>query len=87
LTCEEAKQVINALTEGATITEEEPRKLKSLRMNITRLSVPFLDLLACKLPQLKKLFLVVSEIVGSGQVCFLSYLSTLSHLHLIAFIL
>lgn len=94
LTLEEAKQVLDVLTEGSqhelrvgfraqiqsqpppttTTTDDtknamgEPIKLKSLRMNITHLTVPFLDHLAHTLPQLKSLWLSASEIVGSGQV-------------------
>jgi hypothetical protein len=76
LTVEEAKQVINMLTGGdiqvqaqATITtKEESRKLKRLSLNVTPLSVSFLDLLACKFPQLEELTLSVSKLVGSEQV-------------------
>ena len=85
LTREEAKQVLDALTEGdegqvrvgfraqaqPTKTREgviEPANLKSLRMNITHLTVHFLDILAQALPQLQSLWLSVSEIVGSGRV-------------------
>jgi len=43
-------------------------------MNTTLLSVPFLDLLACKLPQLEKLFLWVADVVDLDQVRFLFFL-------------
>ena len=64
LTFEETEQVIDALTEGGATAEEDPRKLKTLGIEITQLSVPFLDLLARKLPQLEELF-ISAGIVGS----------------------
>ncbi len=81
LTHVQAEQVINALTEDevqlqAMITispKEESRALKSLSMELTHLSVSFLDLLARKLPQLEKLSLDLAEIVSPDQVCFLSF--------------
>ena len=91
LTFEEAKQVVDALTASQVqvqvstmtammttpTTEQEPKKLKSLSMNITRLSVSFLDFLAHNFPQLDSLSLMVNEIIGSDQVCFPhSFIST-----------
>ena len=77
LTFEEVEQVVDALTEGEvqfSTTTRIPRRLKSLSLRITQLSVPFLDLLARKLPQLEELELLTSKIVGSDQVRFLPYL-------------
>jgi len=74
LTADEARQVLDALTERGHGTQvrikQEQGKLKSLCMDITHLSVPFLDLLSRKLPHLEKLALRVSEVVGSDQVSF-----------------
>lgn len=78
LTNEEVYQLLDVLTEGGVqivtatglITNSRQSKLKALNMNIFQLSVPFLDLLALKLPHLESLTLVVSEIVGSGKVPF-----------------
>jgi len=81
LTTEEVNQLLDVLTGGGVfgqtmraatglIRNERRSKLKALNMNIFQLSVPFLELLALKLPQLESLKLVVSEIVGSGQVRF-----------------
>ncbi len=62
---EMVNQVIDALTEA----EGQPKMLKSLNLNVTVLSVPFLELLARKLPLLEKLTLSSFGTVGSGQVC------------------
>lgn len=69
---EMANQVIDALTE----CEGQPKMLRSLDLNITELSVSFLELVARKLPQLEKLSLSSFQVVGSGQVCFFLNLST-----------
>jgi hypothetical protein len=61
-------------TKGGTKTRNEG-SLKCLRMNITHLTVPFLDLLARTLPQLQNLWLSVSDIVGSDQVRSFPFLS------------
>ena len=80
LTFEEAKQAVDALTASQVqgqVTEQVPKKLKSLSMNITQFSVSFLDLLAHKFPQLESLSLSVGAIIGSDQVCFpQSFIST-----------
>ena len=55
--------------QGTTIKQEQG-KLKSLCMGITRLSVPFLDLLSRKFPQLEKLSLRTYMIIGLDQVNF-----------------
>jgi hypothetical protein len=83
LTREETHQVLDVLTEGQGEARNGvpaqipplPTTLKSLRMNITHLSVSFLDLLARKLPQLQNLWLSVSEIVGSDEVPFFPFRS------------
>jgi len=67
-----ANQVINALTE----CEGQPKMLKSLTLKLIELSVPFLELVARKLPHLKKLTLSQDQLVGSGQVCHSFNLST-----------
>ena len=64
LTHEDAARVLDALTER----EVRPRNFKNLEMCILQLSVPFLDLLACKLLQLEKLNLWALDVVGSNQV-------------------
>lgn len=83
LTLGNATEMILALTEGevqiqaavaaTTKTEKEPKKLESLSLNVLCLTVPFLELLAQKLPELKELSLRVLEITGSDKVriCFL----------------
>lgn len=83
LTFEEVKQVVDALTEDGVQFQAMTTRitgefnLKSLTMQIAQLSVPFLDLLARKLPRLEELNLIASKIVGSDQVCFPScFIST-----------
>jgi len=68
LTLEEAQLLVGALT------TEGPSALRTLHVNLTHLSVPFLDLLAHKLSQLEELSLRYCEIVGSDQVRSLSFL-------------
>lgn len=71
LTSEEVDRLLDALTEvqvqGANGRQS---KLKTLIIHVTLLSVPFLDLLARKLPQLEFLTLFITEIIGSDQVRF-----------------
>ena len=82
LTHKQAGQLIDALAEDevqlqATTTispKGDSRALKSLSMEITHLSVSFLDLLACKLPQLEELSLDLSETAYLYQVRFISSL-------------
>ena len=69
-----ANRVIDALTE----CEGQPTMLKNLTLKLTELSVPFLELVARKLPHLKKLTLSQDQLVGSGQVCLSLNLSTQS---------
>ena len=78
LTHKEAEQVIDALTEDEVQLQATSRALKSLSMEITHLSVSFLDLLACKLPQLEKLSLYLAENVDLDQVRFISSLPLFS---------
>ncbi len=72
-TFEQAKLLVDALT------TEGPSALRTLHVNLTHLSVPFLDLLAHKLSQLEELSLHYCEIVGSDQARFLS--SLLPHIN------
>src|SRR6266511_2333026 len=72
-TFDEAKLLVDALT------TEGPSALRTLRVNLTHLSVPFLNLLAHKLSQLEELSLRYCEIVGSDQARFLS--SLLPHIN------
>ena len=67
-----ADQMVNALT------ELEVHQLKSLSLNVTGLSVSFLDLLARNLPQLEGLFLWTLQVVGRGKVCFFPPLLSLN---------
>ncbi len=71
-THEEATQMIYALAPA----EATQMDLRSLQISIAHLSVPFLDLLAGKIPQLEKLVLCIDQVVGSNEVCLLS-----SHFH------
>jgi len=61
LTDEEGEQVLDVLTvqDGQATKKEEPIPLKRLCIDIFQLNVPFLDLLAFKLPQLEELTLGV----------------------------
>jgi len=77
LTSEEVNQLLDVLAGGGVLVQtmatglirnKRQSKLKALIVHITQLSVPLLDLLARKLPQLESLSLFVSEIVGSEQV-------------------
>ena len=68
LTFEETQLLVDALT------TEGPSALRTLHVNLTHLSVPFLNLLAHKLSQLEELSLRYCEIVGSDQVRSLSFL-------------
>ena len=81
LTFEQVKQVVDALTEDGAQFEATTTKLKSLVIKINQLSVPFLDLLARKLPRLEELMLTTDYI----QVCCLISLAEL-FLLLIGFI-
>ena len=71
-THEEAMQVIYALAEGDLPVQTLPRTPRSefrfLKMTISHLSVPFLNLLAGKLPQLEELILGIYQTVGSDEV-------------------
>lgn len=66
LEIEEIEEALALLT--APTKEEESPKLKKLYMDVVFLTVPILDLLSRKLPQLESLDLSVTRAVGSGQV-------------------
>jgi hypothetical protein len=68
------KEVIAALTE----CEGQPKTLKSLTLNITNLSVPLLELIARKLPQLEKLTLSIDRIVIGPDKVYLLLLKSLN---------
>ena len=86
LTGEEVGQLLDALTEGEVqvpttsmvITTPRTSKLRVLSISINHLSVPFLELLAHKLPQLERLSLRVSEIVDSPVNALLSSIQIVS---------
>ena len=60
------------------LTELEVHQLKSLSLNVTELSVSFLDLLARNLPQLEELSLLTTQVVGLCNVCFFPPLLSLN---------
>ena len=62
--------MVNDVIDTLKECEGQPKLLKSLTLNIVKLSVPILELLARKLPNLEKLTLSPIRFVGSGKVCF-----------------
>jgi hypothetical protein len=65
-TREEAMQVIGSFPRGDLPFQTLESELRSLRITVNDLSLPFLDLLARRLPRLEKLALCVYQTVGSA---------------------